>query len=76
MDGVEATRRIRAELPSIQILGLSTHVKTEDLHAIEAAGAAGFFTKGIDTQRLIDHLMVMQASFQSPQLTDRPAFPA
>ena len=76
MDGVEATRRIRAELPSIQILGLSTHVKTEDHHAIEAAGAAGFFTKGIDTQRLVDHLMVMQASFQSPQITDRPAFPA
>ena len=76
MDGVEATRRIRAELPSIQILGLSTHVKTEDHHAIEAAGAVGFFTKGIDTQRLVDHLMVMQGSFQSPQLTDRPAFPA
>jgi signal transduction histidine kinase/CheY-like chemotaxis protein len=76
MDGVEATRRIRAELPSIQILGLSTHVKTEDHHAIEAAGAAGFFTKGIDTQRLVDHLMVMQASLQSPQITDRPAFPA
>ena len=62
MDGVEATRRIRAELPFIQILGLSTHVKTEDLHAIERAGAAGFFTKGIDTQRLIDHLMAMQGS--------------
>src|SRR5215469_5410033 len=29
MDGVEATRRIRAELPSIQILGLSAHLRTE-----------------------------------------------
>jgi len=62
MDGVEATRRIRAELPFIQILGLSTHVKTEDLHSIEQAGAAGFFTKGVDTQRLIDHLIAVHAT--------------
>ena len=75
MDGIEATRRIRAELPFIQILGFSTYA-AEDPHPIEVAGAEGFFTKGIDTQRLVDHLMVMQGSFQSPQLTDRPAFPA
>jgi PAS domain S-box-containing protein len=61
MDGVEATRRIRAELPFIQILGLSTHVKTDELHSIELVGAAGFFTKGVDTQRLIDHLMAVHA---------------
>jgi DNA-binding NarL/FixJ family response regulator len=68
MDGVEATRRIRAELPGIQILGLSTHVKTEDLHSIEMVGAAGFFTKGVDTQRLIDHLMAVHAmtALESP----------
>jgi two-component system nitrate/nitrite response regulator NarL len=62
MDGVEATRRIRAELPSIQILGLSTHLKGDDLHAIEEAGAADYFTKGVDTQRLIDHLMAVHAT--------------
>jgi len=68
MDGVEATRRIRAELPGIQILGLSTHVKTEDLHSIELVGAAGFFTKGVDTQRLIDHLIAVHAmtALESP----------
>ena len=62
MDGVEATRRIHAELPFIQILGLSTHVKTDDLHSIELVGAAGFFTKGVDTQRLIDHLLAVHAT--------------
>jgi PAS domain S-box-containing protein len=62
MDGVEATRRISAELPFIQILGLSTHVRGNDLHAIERAGAAGFFTKGVDTHRLIDHLIVVHAA--------------
>jgi PAS domain S-box-containing protein len=62
MDGVEATRRLRAELPFITILGLSMHPRTQALHAIEQAGAAGFFTKGVDTQRLLDHLLVMQAT--------------
>jgi CheY-like chemotaxis protein/anti-sigma regulatory factor (Ser/Thr protein kinase) len=57
MDGVEATRRIRAELPTIQILGLSMQVRTETRHPIEHAGASGFFIKGADTQRLIDHLL-------------------
>jgi PAS domain S-box-containing protein len=61
MDGVEATRRIRAELPFIQILGLSTHLRGNDLHDIERAGAAGFFTKGVDSQRLIDHLIVVHS---------------
>jgi PAS domain S-box-containing protein len=62
MDGVEATRLIRAERPFIQILGLSTYARTENLHAIERAGAAGFFTKGVDTQRLIDHLQKIHAA--------------
>ena len=62
MDGVEATRRIHAELPFIQILGLSTHEKTDDLHSIELVGAAGFFTKGVDTQRLVDHLLAVHAT--------------
>ena len=62
LDGVEATRRVCAELPFITVLGLSMHPRTQALHAIEQAGAAGFFTKGIDTQRLIDHLLYMQAA--------------
>ena len=54
MDGIEATRRIHAELPDIQILGLSMQARSETVHAIEEAGAAGFFVKGLDTQRLLD----------------------
>ena len=62
MDGVEATARIRAELPDIQILGLSMQARSETADAIEQAGAAGFFVKGTDTQRLIDHLLAFHAS--------------
>jgi PAS domain S-box-containing protein len=63
MDGVEATRRIRAELPFIQILGLSIYERVGP-HAIELAGAEGFFTKGTDTVRLINHLLGTHASRQ------------
>ena len=57
MDGVEATRRLRAELPSIQILGFSSQPRMGPRHPIEEAGAAGYFVKGLDTQRLIDDML-------------------
>ena len=62
MDGVEATERIHAELPDIRILGMSTLPRSEIADAIEHAGAAGFFVKGIDTQWLIEHLLALHAS--------------
>jgi CheY-like chemotaxis protein/anti-sigma regulatory factor (Ser/Thr protein kinase) len=62
MDGVEATARIHSALPEIQILGLSMQTRNETVHAIEHAGAAGFFVKGVDTRRLIDHLLMVHAS--------------
>jgi PAS domain S-box-containing protein len=69
MDGIEATRRIHAELPFIQILGLSVYPRSPmDRHPIELAGAAAFFTKGIDTQLLIDHLLKTHASLLSGHL--------
>ncbi len=62
MGGVEATARIRTELPNIRILGLSMLARNESADAIEHAGAAGFFVKGTDTQRLIDHLLAFHGS--------------
>ena len=62
MDGVEATARIHTELPDIRILGVSMLARNETADAIEHAGAAGFFVKGTDTQRLIDHLLAFHAS--------------
>jgi DNA-binding NarL/FixJ family response regulator len=61
MDGIEATARIHAELPDIQILGLSMQPRSAAARAIEQAGAADFFVKGIDTQRLIEHLVGVHA---------------
>ena len=62
MDGVEATARIRRELPDIRIVAVSTLARNETADVIEQAGAADFFVKGADTQRLINHLMAFHAT--------------
>jgi CheY-like chemotaxis protein len=62
MDGIEATSRIRAELPDIKVLGLSMQPSSAAAAAMEQAGAVSFFVKGIDTQRLIEHLLAIHAS--------------
>jgi DNA-binding NarL/FixJ family response regulator len=62
MNGVDATTRIRAELPDIQIFALSMHSRAAASEEIEQAGAAGFFVKGIDMERLIEQLLVVHAS--------------
>jgi len=62
MDGVEATRRIHAEFPFIQIFGLSAHERSENLHVIEQAGGAGYFIKGVELQRLLDRLLALRTA--------------
>jgi PAS domain S-box-containing protein len=57
MDGFEATARIHAELPQIEILGLSMQGRAEAGPFFERAGAAAFFVKSTDMQRLVEHLL-------------------
>jgi PAS domain S-box-containing protein len=73
MDGVEATARIHAELPGIEILGLSMQPRSAVADAIERAGAAGFFVKGIDTSRLIERLLAIHASRRAGDHENRDA---
>jgi PAS domain S-box-containing protein len=56
MGGVEATALIHAELPAIQIFGLSTQERIADLHAIELAGGVGYFFKGTNVTAMMDRL--------------------
>jgi PAS domain S-box-containing protein len=62
MDGIDATRQLRAAYPAVQVIGLSMQQRPDGRHPIEEAGAAGFFVKGVDTQRLIDRLLEVQAA--------------
>lgn len=52
LDGVEATRRIRADHPSVKVLVLTTYDTDADiLHAIEA-GATGYLLKDAPREQL------------------------
>jgi PAS domain S-box-containing protein len=66
LDGVEATRRIHAELPLVHILGLSVYEPLNGSHPIERAGATAFFTKG-DLQGLVERLLALQAGELPPE---------
>jgi DNA-binding NarL/FixJ family response regulator len=52
LDGLEATRRITAEVPRVRVIMLSAHEKESHSKAALEAGAAGYLTKGQATQNL------------------------
>jgi DNA-binding NarL/FixJ family response regulator len=54
MDGIEATRRIKAGAPGVRVVALTMHDNARVKAAMEAAGASAFVTKGEDAQSLCD----------------------
>ena len=52
MDGIEATRRIIAEMPGMKILALSMYSSDGFVSRMMSAGALGYFMKGDDFQDL------------------------
>ena len=54
MDGVEATRHIKLNLPSVRVLSLS--VFTDCLEASIAAGAEGYLMKDCEPEELFSEL--------------------
>lgn len=59
MDGLEATRRIRNELPECQILILTVHAQERYLFPVLKAGAAGYVLKSTVDTELIDAIRVV-----------------
>lgn len=53
MDGVEATRRIHAELPDIRIIGLSMYEEADRAQAMLDAGASAYVTKTAGLEQLL-----------------------
>lgn len=53
MNGLEATRRIRTELPDVQVIVLTTYDLDDYVFSAIRAGAAGFFLKDGDAEDLI-----------------------
>jgi DNA-binding NarL/FixJ family response regulator len=53
MDGIEATRRIKAEWPGVRVIGLSMHDDEHISQAMRAAGAEGFLSKTASPAELL-----------------------
>ncbi|MBX3343658.1 MAG: response regulator transcription factor [Nitrospira sp.] len=54
MDGVEATRRIRALLPDTVVIGMSCHNSREVEVALRAVGANAFIPKELVPEQIFD----------------------
>ena len=52
MEGAEATRRIRATLPEIQVLVLTTYADDQSLFPALQAGARGYLTKDASAEEI------------------------
>jgi PAS domain S-box-containing protein len=52
MDGLEATRRIRARWPRVQVIGLSMHDRADRADAMLDAGAAAYLSKSGEIELL------------------------
>ncbi len=53
MDGVEATRRIHAEQPEVQVIGLSVFQEDERIKPMLEAGAVAYVSKTESTEGLL-----------------------
>jgi DNA-binding NarL/FixJ family response regulator len=53
MDGIEATRRIKAEMPEMRVIGLSMHADEEISEAMLHAGAESFVSKTASPAELL-----------------------
>jgi two-component system response regulator NreC len=59
MDGLEATRQIKASWPQVQVLVLTMHRSDEYFFEMLKAGASGYILKGAETSDLIHAVRVV-----------------
>jgi DNA-binding NarL/FixJ family response regulator len=71
-DGLCATRLIKAELPEIKIVMLTTSAESEDLFESVKSGASGYLLKSMTGKAFVDALRGMQEGIPpfSPGLAD------
>jgi two-component system NarL family response regulator len=63
-DGLEATRRIKAEMPGTRIVILTTSTEDSDLFEAIKSGACGYLLKSMDAEELV--LSLQQAQMGIP----------
>jgi len=65
LSGIEATRRIRAEMPQLQVLVLTAHDDEQYIFSLLQAGASGYLLKSAPISDLIRAVRQVQAG-ESP----------
>lgn len=61
LDGIEATRRIKAAHPRIAVLALTVHDEDPFVFAVLDAGAAGYLLKDVSSTELVDAVHALRA---------------
>ncbi|HEX2101917.1 MAG TPA: response regulator transcription factor [Candidatus Synoicihabitans sp.] len=71
LDGVGATRRIIAEIPSTRVIVLTTFEDDDEVYEALRAGAAGYLLKASPSDRVVQaiHLTARGESFLEPSVT-------
>jgi DNA-binding NarL/FixJ family response regulator len=71
LNGIEATRRIRKELPEVKVLALSIHARREFVLDMTNAGVSGYMLKECVLDDLIQAINTVVAgqSYLSPRIT-------
>src|SRR3954449_7645955 len=73
LNGLEATRQIRKELPEVKVLILSAHSDDAYVEQVAALGAAGFLLKQTSSEVLAKAIREVQKgnTFFSPAISER-----
>jgi CheY-like chemotaxis protein len=66
MNGIEATRKLSAELPQVRIIGLSVNSKEDMAESMHAAGAAAYLPKGGPSAELLAEIRKNPPSAAEP----------
>ncbi|MDP2919199.1 MAG: response regulator transcription factor [Dehalococcoidia bacterium] len=71
MNGIEATRRIKKELPDTNVLALTIHDDDEFFFPVLRAGASGYILKGAEPEELLGAIRQVSKGqvFLSPAVT-------
>lgn len=77
MNGIEATRMIRQQLPTVRILILSAHAEAAYVRALQEAGAHGYLLKTASLTELVTAIQAVLAGerlfdMQTPSAMDHP----
>ena len=61
IDGIEATRRIKAQCPAVAVLVLSAYDDDQFIFGLLEAGAAGYLLKSVRGQEIVDAIRAVHA---------------